>query len=108
MRPCPIDWSVVLEDAAGKKCLRYGTIVTRIEDSHGMYGPFQRSATDGRQRLVRSESFIINETICESYVDVKGFETGDVYMANLLTDGGENPTLDEFHEAFKLTRPLSD
>lgn len=72
-----IDWTTVVAASAdttyldgnivksGYKALRYGQVLCRITAT-GLFGPFQSTASDGRQTLARESAFILNETVLES------------------------------------------
>ncbi len=98
------------------KYLRYGQIITYINAS-GKYGPYDPSATDGRQTLTRGQCYIVNQTTTQ-YVtgvapnsvvnDMVGgvFDEGSVFADRVLHSGTNTatgtlgPTLSNFNTAF--------
>lgn len=126
-----LDWGVVaavggdttLPDdtiiPSGQKGLRFGQILCRINDNSnggvvGYYGPYNPAATDGRQLLVRGESFILNKTVLQQ--NPAGFNAhnsdhpavfdgGRAWKARILMTAGAHslaagPTVAEFEAAF--------
>jgi hypothetical protein len=96
------------EVKVGERCLRYGSILVRITsegESKNMYGPFDRTADDGRQKLELGNAFILDETICEADTNVspKLFDGGKVFKARLLVGEETHPTWDEFHAAIRVS-----
>jgi hypothetical protein len=74
---------------AGEKFLRYGAIVVKITegDSKGMFGSFDRNATDGRQKLENGGAYILDRAVRKSEEDsdvVQLFDRGTVFKARLL------------------------
>ncbi|MHC5541216.1 head decoration protein [Singulisphaera rosea] len=70
-----IDWSTVaavsgsavtLYDGVvipvGAKYLRYGQVLTKITAT-GYYGPYDPTASDGRQTLARGDCYLVNRTV---------------------------------------------
>ena len=81
---------------------------TQGTTSRGSFGPYDPSATDGRQTLTRGECFILNETALEALAgsDHPGvFDGGIVWKDRLLITTGTHslaagPTVSEFETAF--------
>lgn len=81
----------------------------------GYYGPYDPSATDGRQTLTRGECFILNETVLEvpplgwgmpnTTVLGGAFDGGNVWKDRIIMTAGthsltDGPTISEFETAF--------
>ncbi len=81
---------------------------TQGTTSRGSFGPYDPSATDGRQTLTRGECFILNETALEAALgsDHPGvFDGGRVWKDRLLVTTGTHslaagPTVTELEAAF--------
>jgi hypothetical protein len=114
VRRIPIDWRTVPKNESGDRCLRYGTILIPLaeKDERGLLvGPYDPNTSDGRQRVSRSQAFILNQTVCESEqgdAPVEMFESGTVYKPHLLVGGENQPSWDDFNMAFTGIRFLSD
>lgn len=120
-----IDWNLIpavsedttfydnVEVKAGEKCLRYGNVLIRITSegtSKNMFAIYDPEATDGRQRLERNNTFILDETICESDSDTNPqlFDKGSVFKERLLVGGDNQPTWEDFNRAFPQVSFISD
>jgi hypothetical protein len=114
IRRIPIDWNTVPKNESGERCLRYGTILIPIaeRDARGLLaGPYDPNASDGRQIISPSEAYILNQTVCESEqrdTPVEMFQRGDAYKPNLLVGGENQPTWEDFYNAFPLLSYRSD
>lgn len=66
----------------GQKGLRYGQILCQITSggSSGLYGPYDSTATDGRQTLTRGACYIVPQTVLEQGT-----------LAGLPTDATNHP-----------------
>lgn len=95
---------------AGTKMLPMGTVMTKITAS-GKYGPCDTAASDGRQTLVRSQCFLINEDVAEKPLngsllssgasDHPGvFDGGTIWRGRLLVGGSGQVTFANFVIAF--------
>ncbi len=88
---------------------------THSGTSYGKYGPYDPSATDGRQTLTRGECWILNQTVFEvnpltgPFSTTKDhpavFDGGTVWKARVLATSGAHslaagPTWTEFEAAF--------
>ncbi len=125
MRGGTIDWGLIpaatentsfndgREVKVGEKCLRYGTVLVRITaevPSKNMFALYDRNATDGRQQLGRGDSYILDETICESdsHSNPRLFDGGSAWKARLLVGGNNQPSWDEFYATFPRVSLIAD
>lgn len=90
----------------GASYLRYGTVLAKISAS-GKYGPYDSTALDGRQTLVRGECFILDETILDSdpHSDYPNrvFDGGLVWLDRVVNNADDltlNPTRTQIETAF--------
>lgn len=104
----------------GNAYLRFGQVVSQISAT-GKYGPYDSDATDGRQRISREFSYVLNETILKN--GLGGFTTlvtahpgafnaGTVWKGRILMSSGAHslasgPTQAEFEAAFPMIRYAS-
>lgn len=77
--------------APATKYLRYGQPITKITDtssaSVGMFGPYNPSATDGRQTLTKGEVFLLDETVLQ-YGIAGSTMTGENTQIGGAVEGG--------------------
>jgi hypothetical protein len=111
--------------APGNRYLRYGQ--TMCEETSGpnagYFGPYDPTATDGRQTLTRGRCFVLNETVIQNDPNggfynpvesdiVGGFDRGRVYWDRILNSGTAGhslalgPTAAEFLAAFPGIEPI--
>lgn len=99
---------------AGQKVLRYGQVMCEITAT-GLYGPFDPTASDGRQLLKKGHCYLLDSTIFEfSPIGITtrptayagGLIGGRIWLERVLQAGGGShslaagPTLTEFEAAF--------
>jgi hypothetical protein len=85
-----LDYSVVSQDSSGRRLVNDGTLLTKITAS-GKYGPYDGSATDGRQTVTRGSAYVLWGGCDVALGDkaVAGLFQNCVFDASELTIGGE-------------------
>jgi hypothetical protein len=94
--------------------------VTNAGGNHGMFGPYDSAAGDGRQTLTRGECFILNQTVLQGAASPRmptgptdhppALEGGMVWKSRILQSGvaahslAAGPTLAELLAAFPRLR----